>query len=130
MNGTINIICKLEFLKKSQVTSLLSNSSGEGIITFSGNALEVPISKSSGRFNCQSDRSAAGICYNINISARLKESLGDLEPGIYLVTIDDKTTYIIGSEDYPAKYSSSESLTEKSFEISYKSLTKPLKRHI
>lgn len=130
MQSVFNLICKLEFLKLSQVTSILSNGSSEAILTYTGDAMELPLSKSSARYSCQLDRSTAGISYSINVSSRLKENIVDLEPGIYLITVDDGSTYIIGSKDYPVRYNSAESLTEKSFDFSYKSLTKPLKRHI
>jgi len=126
MKELINLVSKIHHVKKSDISSIVSSVNGKAIISYTSN-FEVPISKSSARLRISSERSKAGVSFEVALSAKLIEEIKDLEPGIYLVTLENGDIYIVGTIDYPALYNSSEMLTEKSFEINYKSLEKPFK---
>lgn len=126
MQELINLIFKVHHIALPDLISLESSADGLAVISYV-KKFELPIAKSSTRLKISSARSAAGESYDVTLSANLNEEIKKLTKGIYLVTLESGEVLIIGSADYPVKYNSDELLKEKSFDISHKSIQKPLK---
>jgi len=86
----------------------------------------IPMHVSSGQLSSVSRQDGPGTSYTTNVSARLKNSLGEMPYCIVKIELCSERTLILGTPDIPIKPNENISLSIVNFNINHNSIDGPL----
>lgn len=125
MKEILNLVASLTFHNLDQVTSYLAGSTGKVYLQTSGHS-DIQFVKGALSFNCVSSSSSGGTIWTSTLSGNLKSIPADLSQGILILELESGEIVVVGEPELPVTLNITESLTQKSLQISHKSWHKPL----
>jgi hypothetical protein len=124
MKEILNPVASLTFHHLDQVTSFIAGSAGKAYIKTSGE-FEIPFAKGAISYSCTDSSTAGGDLYTVAVNGNLKNKFKKLGQGLLIIELESGERLLLGEPELPVTIKITESLMQKSLQISHKSWHEP-----